>query len=231
MYHLLLLHGAIGAHDQLLPLAESLQHDFIIHPLNFAGQGGNPIPAYPFSISLFADQVIQYIDHHIPPGSTIHLFGYSMGGYVGMYINKHYPRRLARLITLATKFHWEEATAAKEVQMLDPGTITKKVPAFAEQLAKRHAPQDWKIVLEKTAAMMLDMGKENPLQLADYAGIDTPCLLLLGDGDKMVTLEETLAVYKQLPHAQLGILPATAHPIEQVNTAQLTFQIKRFLQA
>jgi pimeloyl-ACP methyl ester carboxylesterase len=230
MQHLLLLHGAIGANTQLLPLAESLQHDFIIHNLNFTGHGGERIPDEPFSIASFAVQVLQYIDHHIPAGATIHLFGYSMGGYVGMYINKHYPGRLAKVVTLATKFHWEEAIAAKEVQLLNPDNISRKVPAFAEQLAQRHLPENWKVVLEKTAIMMLDMGKNNPLQPEDYALIHTPCLLLLGDRDKMVTLEETVAVYKQLPKAQLGILPATGHPIEQVNCQQLVFQVKLFLQ-
>eukprot|EP01036_Dinobryon_divergens_P016013 gene16013-21701_t len=37
----------------------------------------------------------------------------------------------------------------------------------------------------------------------DYAQIDKPCLILMGDRDKMVTLEETLQVYKAVPGAQL----------------------------
>ena len=157
------------------------------------------------------------------------IFGYSMGGYVGLYISKHHPGRLTKIVTLATKFHWEEAIAAKEVQMLNPDTITRKIPAFAEQLAQRHLPADWKVVLQKTADMMLAMGKDNPLQRGDYQAIHATCLLLLGDRDKMVTLEETVAVYKQLPHAQLGVLPGTGHPIEQVNLQQLVFQVKLFL--
>jgi pimeloyl-ACP methyl ester carboxylesterase len=229
MQHLLLLHGAIGANTQLLPLAESLQHDFIIHNLNFAGHGGESIPNEPFSIALFAKQVMRYMDDHIPAAAIVHLFGYSMGGYVGMYINKHWPGRLTKIVTLATKFHWEEAVAVKEVQMLNPDTITRKVPVFADQLAQRHLPADWKIVLQKTADMMLAMGKDNPLQTGDYPAILTSCLLLLGDRDKMVTLEETVAVYKQLPNAQLGVLPGTAHPIEQVNLQQLVFQVRSFL--
>ena len=31
------------------------------------------------------------------------IFGYSMGGYVGMYLAKHHPGKNNRLITLATK--------------------------------------------------------------------------------------------------------------------------------
>ena len=229
MQHLLLLHGAIGAKDQLLPLAEKLQHDFIIHSLNFTGHGGEPMPAEPFSIALFAGQVQQYMERHIPSGATVALFGYSMGGYVGLYISRQAPGRFTKVITLATKFNWDEPTSAKEVKMLEPDILLQKVPAFAAQLEQRHAPQDWRAVLKETAGMMLAMGKDNPLKPEDYAHIATPCLLLLGDRDKMVTLEETVSVYKQLPQAQMGILPGTGHPLEQVNLEQLAFQVRAFL--
>jgi pimeloyl-ACP methyl ester carboxylesterase len=231
MQHLLLLHGAIGAKEQLLPLSKSLQHDFIIHNLNFSGHGGEPMPGKPFSIGLFAEQVLSYLDIHVPVGVPVNLFGYSMGGYVGMYIGRHYSGRLAKVITLATKFHWDEAIAAREVQMLNPDTISEKIPAFADQLAKRHAPQDWKQVMENTAAMLLAMGKDNSLKPDDYLQISIPSLLLLGDRDKMVTLEETVAVYKQLPKGQLGVLPNTGHPLEQADIKHLEYVVRRFIRA
>lgn len=231
MQHLLLLHGAMGAKDQLLPLAESLTDDFYIHRLNFSGHGGEPMPDKPWSIDLFAQQVLAYLDTYVPAGEPVHLFGYSMGGYVGMHMNRYHPGKLAKTITLATKFHWDEPGAAKEVQLLNPDTILKKIPAFAEQLEKRHAPQDWKALLEQTAALLLAMGKDNPLKPGDYQQITAPCLLLLGDRDKMVTLDETLNVYKKLPAGQLGVLPATGHALEQADTKQLSALIKKFIQS
>ena len=231
MQHLLLLHGAIGAKDQLLPLAESLADDFYIHRLNFSGHGGEAMPGIPWSIDLFAQQVLAYIDAHASGGEPVHLFGYSMGGYVGMYINRHHPGKLAKTITLATKFHWDEQGAAKEVQMLNPDAILKKIPAFAAQLEKRHAPQDWRAVLEQTATMLLSMGKDNPLKADDYQQITTPCLLLLGDRDKMVTLDETLNVYKKLLAGQLGVLPSTGHALEQADARLLSALIKKFIQS
>lgn len=231
MQHILLLHGAIGAKDQLLPLGESLADDFCVHRLNFSGHGGEPMPDQPWSIQLFAEQVQTYINSYVPADEPVYLFGYSMGGYVAMYINRHHPGRLMKTITLATKFHWDEQGAAKEVQMLNPETILKKIPAFAGQLEKRHIPHNWKVVLENTASMLLAMGKDNPLRQEDYELIATPCLLLLGDRDKMVTLDETVGVYKKLPAGQLGILPATAHALEQVDINLLSLLIKKFIQS
>ena len=52
---------------------------------------------------------------------------------------------------------------------------------------------------------------------------------MLGDRDKMVGQEETVAIHKSIPNAQLVILPGTPHPIEQVDTTQLADQLRRFL--
>jgi pimeloyl-ACP methyl ester carboxylesterase len=73
------------------------------------------------------------------------------------------------------------------------------------------------------------MGKDNPLKPADYENIQHPALLMLGDRDKMVSLDETLEVYKTLPNAQLAVLPATGHPIEMVDPGRLAWELRRFL--
>ncbi len=113
--------------------------------------------------------------------------------------------------------------------MLNADKIETKLPDFAAALQKRHTPNNWKTVLEKTAAMLTAMGKDNPIKPADYPAIQHPVLLMLGDRDKMVTLNETVEVYKNLPKAQLAILPNTGHPIEMVNANRLAFEINSFL--
>lgn len=227
MQQILLLHGAIGAANQLSLLQEELADSFSVYRLNFKGHGGSPYAAAPFSIKLFAAEVIAFLDKK--EISSIPVFGYSMGGYVAMYLAKYHPERVNKIITLATKFNWNETIAANETKMLNAGKIETKLPDFAAALQKRHAPNDWKTVLEKTAAMLIEMGKDNPLKPEDYPAILHPVLLMLGDRDKMVTLDETVEVYKNLPKAQLTILPNTAHPLEMVNQARLAYEIRSFL--
>lgn len=226
MKTLLLLHGAIGAQDQLQPLKALLSAQYNVHTLSFSGHGGNAFPEGDFSIARFSIDVLNYLnDNDI---AQCDVFGYSMGGYVAMYLAKQQPERVGRIITLATKFHWDEPTAQKECGMLDANKIEAKVPAFAAALAKRHAPNNWKEVLNRTKDMLLAMGKDNPLKVEDYATITNPSLIMLGDRDKMITLEETLAVYKALPNAQMAMLPDTQHPIEQVDAQHLAYMIQRF---
>jgi len=227
MEHILLLHGAIGSKDQLLPVEKNLAGFFNMHSLNFSGHGDSPLTDEPFSIARFASEVITFLDEN--KIESISIFGYSMGGYVAMYVAKHHPERIKKIITLATKFNWDETIAANETKMLNPAKIEQKLPDFAATLQNRHAPGNWKMVLEKTADMLIAMGENNPLKPADYAGIQHPVLLMLGDRDKMVTLAETVDVYKSLPKAQLAILPNTSHPIELTDAGRLANEIKIFL--
>lgn len=228
MQHLLLLHGAVGASDQLVPLKERLETEFNVHVLNFSGHGGRSFGAESFSIETFAAEVTDFLQES--GLEKPHIFGYSMGGYVAMYLARHFPDRVGKVVTLATKYYWDEATATREMKMLDADIIEKKVPAFAAALKQRHHPNDWHEVLERTKAMLGELGRRPALAESDYAAIENEVLLLLGDKDKMVTTDETFTVYRALPHAALGMLPHTQHPIEQANIDALTFLIKQFLQ-
>lgn len=227
MEPVLLLHGAIGSKEQLTTLEQTLANSFVVHSFSFSGHGGSPPIDEGFSIGLFASEVITFLDKK--GIDCINIFGYSMGGYVALYLAKHHPQRIKKIVTLATKFTWHELIAAQEIKMLNPAKIEEKLPDFAAILQKRHAPNNWKVVLEKTAAMLTVMGKDNPLKIADYSTIQHPVLLMLGDRDKMVTLSETAEVYKNLPQAQLAVLPNTAHPIETVNAGRLAIEISSFL--
>ncbi len=227
MQPLLLLHGAIGAKDQLEIIEKELASSYIVHKLSFSGHGGLGAIDQPFSIQNFASDVLIYLDKN--QIKSISIFGYSMGGYVALYLAKYHHSRVDKIITLATKFAWNEIIAAKETGMLQADKIEEKLPAFAISLQKRHAPHNWKTVLEKTTAMLVEMGKDNPLKKEDYAEITHPVLLLLGDKDKMVSLEETEVICNALPNAQFSILPDTPHPIEAVNTALLAQKISSFL--
>ncbi|HEX8516818.1 MAG TPA: alpha/beta fold hydrolase [Bacteroidia bacterium] len=225
MQHLLLLHGAIGSKVQLQPLAEKLKGSFTIHTLNFSGHGGEAMPAG-FSIEAFARDVLNYLDQQNL--TTINIFGYSMGGYVALYLAKHHPDRIGKVFTVATKFLWSPDIAAKEAKMLDAEKILGKLPAFAQALEQRHSPNDWKAVLSKTAEMMKRMGNHNPLTLAGYETIEHKVMIGIGDRDTMVSLEETIDVYRKLKNANLIVFPNTPHPIEKMDVDRLSAELIAF---
>lgn len=62
MQDILLLHGATGAKEQLYQLEQKLTDSFTVHSLNFSGHSGSAYADEPFSISLFALEVITFLD-------------------------------------------------------------------------------------------------------------------------------------------------------------------------
>lgn len=224
---LLLLHGAIGSSSQLKPLADELKKSGFDPKLyDFVGHGGRELPDAPFSISLFAEEVISWMDDHCI--GEIDIFGYSMGGYVGLYVAHYYPERVGKVMTVATKLEWSIDIAERERKMLNPEKIAEKVPKFAAALTERHAPQDWKEVLIRTGRMMTEMGIHPPMHDADFAAIDKQVLLCVGDLDTMVSREETEHISHVIPNAEMKIIGNTAHPIEQMNVVLLQELALRF---
>ena len=221
-----MLHGAIGSSVQLEPLAEKLKTNFGIYLLNFTGHGGKPIPEDPFSIEMFADDVTYFVKKNKLEG--INVFGYSMGGYVALYIARHYPELINKIFTTATKFIWSEETSLKESAMLDAEKIQEKLPEFAGQLSARHSPEDWRMVLKKTAEMMINLGKNRTLKDEDFELIENEVLVSAGDRDNMVSIEETLKIYRKLENGRLLILPGTKHPVEKVDLDRLSAEIRMF---
>jgi len=224
--NLLLLHGALGSKGQFSELENLLGECFKVYSLNFSGHGGLPIPEEPFSIDLFSKDVLKWMEEN--KVSRMNIFGYSMGGYVALYIARHYPQKICKIFTIATKFKWNEDLASKEIKMLDPVKINEKVPAFAKQLKKRHSPQDWENVLKKTAEMMKNLGENNALNDEDFRSIENQVLVAIGDRDRMVTLDETVDVYMKLRNGRLLVLPATPHPLEEIDYARLKYEINNF---
>jgi len=229
MPNLLLLHGALGAIDQMEGLRRALTPDFEVYAFNFAGHGGRPLPEDGLHIGAFAQELSDFLDAN--QLEEVHLFGYSMGGYVALSLLQHYPEyetRIGRIATLGTKFDWSPESAEREAGMLNADVLEQKVPKFVEMLQKRHAPADWRALLEATAAMLRRLGNGEAFDMEDLASIEHPVLILRGELDNMVGADESENAAAFLPNGEFQELPATKHPLEQVDAAMLAEVLKAY---
>lgn len=225
MKNLILLHGAIGASDQFDELKTILSKIYKVYTLDFSGHGQNQNITEPFSIENFSRDLNDFITANKIEQANI--FGYSMGGYVALHYILHYPNKIEKIFTFATKFEWTIEIAAKEVKLLNPEIIQQKIPAFANVLEKRHG-EKWKMVLAKTKEMMLKMGENPPLTTTDLNRITLPILFGVGDSDQMVSIEETIKFRTSCNDSSLLILPQTEHPFEKIKLMQLCIHIQSF---
>jgi pimeloyl-ACP methyl ester carboxylesterase len=223
---LLLLHGAVGAGSQFDFLLPLLAERYEVHRLDFEGHGVSPLCARPFRTENFAENAAEYLDRNRL--ESVDIFGYSMGGYVALYLAHARPQRVRRIATLGTKFDWNPEVAAREVRQLDPQKIREKVPQFAYALEARHVAAGWEDVLGRTREMMTALGEHRVVTPEMLSGIPHRVRIGVGDRDSMVTIGESWEAYRALPLGELEVLPATPHPLEKIPPARLARYVTEF---
>ncbi len=198
MLPVLLLHGALGSKSQLHPLKFALRSAGLeVYSMNFSGHNGEAF-CENFGIEAFAVDVETFLTNN--QLRKAHIFGYSMGGYVALWCASRQPDKVGKVVTLGTKFDWSPESAKAETKKLDPEKIIEKVPAFARILEHRHAPNNWKDLLNKTSGMMLELGDQPLLTDEILASITHETLVLLGDQDDMADRIYSEHVASKLPN-------------------------------
>lgn len=226
---LLLLHGALGAGSQFDPLKAILKTNFEIHTLDFEGHGASPLRDRPLRMRHYAENVLVYLDQKAIP--TAGIFGHSLGGHVGLFLARFHPDRISSVFTLGTKFHWTMEIAEEENKLLLPDKIMEKVPRFGRLLEERHVAAGWKALLEKQREMQLHVAQNNPLPDEDIRNISQKVRISIGDRDQMVTLEESIRVYRLLEKGEFQVFPNTPHPLEKAPVSRLANAIADFFSA
>lgn len=223
MQSLILLHGALGAAQNMHALKAALTPWFDVHTPEFSGHGGSDWPEGGFSMARFGEDLLRYMD--AAGLQDAHIFGYSMGGFVALRTAIAHPGRIRSITALATKFAWTPETSAREAAGLDAAKLQAKAPKFIDALDALHVRSGWRKVLDATAEMLGSM-HQTVIPDAALQTLDIPVQLLLGERDKMVSREESIHVRGLLQNGSFGILPAAPHPLEASDPELLAVLIR-----
>jgi len=214
---LLILHGGTGtiSHDPAFGA-----HFRVIAP-NMRGHGRTANPTGMFSYALLADDVAALIDAlglDRPP-----VAGYSDGGNTALQLGMTHPGS-ARALVLGGTWHRLTPTYFEGMrQML--GLVGDDAPDL-NQLAQTHqgfvsywqaahaalgGSEYWKTLLRQIWPMWT-----TPLDYTevDFRRITAPTLVLIGDRDECIPIEDAVALYRLIPGSELGVLPAASHLLE-----------------
>lgn len=222
---LLFLHGALGEQGMFTDLKKHMSDSYEIHTLNFEGHGLRGPSERAFSIQNFSENVLHYMQENRIDQADI--FGYSMGGYVALYMAIGSPEKVRRISTLGTILTWSKEIAEREGKLLHPDKIEDKVPRFAEMLHKNH-PHGWKEVVNKTKDLLAYLGNQPPINKKDWETIKHSVRLHVGDRDKTAGLESTTKIFAQLINGELCVLPRTPHPFQKVKSTLLENSLREF---
>lgn len=222
---LMLLHGALQSSHQFDEWWSWLDQ-FESHRLDFEGHGQAPSQGRPLRAEHFVENVLAYMDK--AKLTQADFFGYSLGGYVASMLAHEHPERVGRVITLGTKFLWDEATAQQAAKMMDVEIIKAKVPRFAESLAQIHTATAWETVVQQSAEMLFANAAVGGLSVAYMAEIAVPIRIMIGDRDDIADLRESYQLYQALQQGEFAVLPNTPHPFQKVDLGYLTQAVDTF---
>jgi len=214
MKPIIFLPGALGSAAQFDLLRAKMPDRSSVFALDFPGHGGLPAET-PFSVSLFADAVLQFLEEN--DFRQVDIFGYSMGGYVALWLAWKYPERVRSVITYGTKLDWTPEVAAGMSRMFDPEKIEAKAPQLAEKLANTHGELHWKELCRRTAAFLQNLGHEQGLSAEAFGAIQCPVTIGWGDQDNVVTEVESQRVAEAIPGGRFVVIPEGKHLLEQVD--------------
>lgn len=216
---LLLLHGGTATSNSWHDFVPMLAQQFRVIAPDFRAHGRTANPTGALSYRLLADDVaalVQALEITKPL-----MMGYSDGGQTLLELGMHYPD-LARALVIGGATYAFSETYYRTLHQWGfeaPGvvhidTIRASMDDMVTYMQTEHAalggPDYWQTLVHEISTMWL-----TPLNYsdADLQRITVPTLVALGDRDDAIPVEQAVALYRLLPHAELAVLPNENHGV------------------
>jgi pimeloyl-ACP methyl ester carboxylesterase len=212
---LVLLHGAGGTIDDPVGgwagLAPSFAEHYRLVLVEHRGHGRTGNPAGFMTFEQLGDDVAGLVDA-LRLGS-VHVAGISDGGIVALDLALRRPD-LTRTITVLGGNHATHDGLHEYAAAFDPDAIEQAAPEAAAAFAARHdqgkEPGFWKALLRQ----IIENNLHNPTWTEeDLRRIDCPTLLVAGENDPFVPLEQMVTMKREIPNAEWLIVNAAGHPV------------------
>lgn len=210
---LVLLHGATSSgREDFAAQLPSMSKAFLVHLPDARGHGRTKWDAADgFTYEWLVQDVKAFVDEL--GLQTFHLLGFSMGGMTALQFAARWPERLRTLVAIGITTE-RQPRASVGRRLMDPPVILARNPAWAAELSRRHDPVQgegaWQRLLPAIAA---DVAIQPLLTPAQLHGIDCPALVVCGDRDPFVPVEQAAALARQLPDGRLFVAPGCGHEV------------------
>ena len=208
------------------------------------GFGESDAPAGPYSMELFADDMVELLDH-LGIGAAI-VGGMSMGGYVLFNLLEQYRSRVRGACFITTRAVADDEAGrerrlmlAREVAKFGPQVATKAFETllFAEEsLLERpklvNEVCGWMTASDSRgiAGGLLAM-RERKDYSNELSSFDVPALAIGAEGDKAAPPDNARAIAAGIPGCRLAIIPHAGHMANLENPGAFNAALLEFLRS
>ncbi len=230
---LVLLHGGLGTGRDWLPMIPNLAADFHVVTIDVRGHGHSTNPSETLSYPLIASDVAEVI--RVLGLDRPFIAGWSDGGQHVLQIGTRYPGLAGALAAGAADYQSTAETrrwvrdffGMDEAGNVNLDVLDQELGDPAERFRAKHPGGDrqWRSVVEQTARLWLDY---DGLSTEEYARIDVPTLVMVGDRDEDVPVDDAISLYRAIPHAELAVCPGADHFIPWARPDWLVATLREF---
>ena len=208
---LLLLHGNGEDCTYFVHQIEAFSKDFTLYAIDTRGHGKSPRGTAPFTISQFADDLLDFMNEHDLQQPDI--LGFSDGGNISLTFALRHPERVGRLILNGANLFPE----GMHERLL--AAMHRKYQSFLQQ----DTPEaEFNQMLFR---LMLDEPQIDP---AELHALTMPTLVIAGEKD-MIQESHTRLIAENIPGSRLVILPGD-HFIANKEPAAFNAAVRAFLE-
>ena len=208
---LLLLHGNGEDSTYFVHQIEEFSKDFTVYAIDTRGHGKSPKGTAPFTLSQFADDLLDFMDIHGLQQPNI--LGFSDGGNIALIFALRHPERIRRLIVCGANLFPE----GLQERLL--AAMRRKYESFLQE----NTPEaEFNQLLFR---LMLDEPQIDP---AELSRLTMPTLVIAGEKD-MVQDSHTRLIAASIPGARLSIIPGD-HFIAAKEPATFNAEVRAFFE-
>jgi pimeloyl-ACP methyl ester carboxylesterase len=204
---LILLHGGTGAIESMAgwgPLLPSLTPRYRAFSPEHRGHGRTSNPAGYLSFALIADDIAKFIEQlGLAPA---HVAGVSDGAMIGLALAMTRPDLLRSLICVGANYRIDDQLR-DALEFFDVAVIERDHPEYARTVAARHDPHRYPGYWRDLVRQVRE-ASENDLVWTedDLRRIPALTLLIAGEADFIVSLDQKLAMHRSIPDSEMLIL-------------------------
>jgi 3-oxoadipate enol-lactonase len=240
---LLFVHGFPLDHTMWRYQLEEFSNTHRVIAADLRGFGQSGVTPGTVTMEQFADDLAALLDE-LGATEPVVFCGLSMGGYVGWQFFKRHRSRLRALIQCDTRAIADtpEGVANREKLarlVLENGTepvaaaMLPNLFAAATTPARQAAVEETRQAVLRTspdgiAAASLGMSLR-PDVTENLPSIDVPTLLIVGEEDRISTVEEMREIAEAIPAAELSVIPDAGHMSPLENPSAVNAAIRSLL--